>query len=341
MRRAIAIAAGLFSLAFAGCTVPYLAQRMVQAPNTQGLQRPEDPKRAELFNKTCSQEFMVPVGPPRAVLSVAVIEPGDYGLKYDLTISEGPKGLAASYRLSWNLRPAGSTPVRAKGTVVLLHGILMNKETVIHWALYLAERGYRTVLVDLRGHGDSTGEWITFGSAERRDLAQVLDELERRGLVAGRVGALGISYGAAMALDWAAIDPRVATVVALEPFSDPRRAIVEFARSFAADQVKGVTDAQFAAAEDKAARYAHFQWADDDVMAAVRRMHVPVLFFHGAKDTWIPRAHSERLMSVAPAGSRLRVLADDNHVTLSIRLKPIAREVAAWFDAHLAPGPGG
>ena len=340
MAKRIAILVGILGLALSGCATHILARKIVQAPNTQGARKPEDPKRVALFNSAYSQVFSVAVGPPAAHLSVAVVEPGDYDLKYSLELIPNPRGGGrANYKISWDALAPGAPGVRPKATLVLLHGILVNKEFMVHWALYLAQKGYRTVLVDLRGHGKSTGDWITFGSVEREDLKQVLNELRRRGLASGPVGALGVSYGAVMALDWAAIDPRVASIVALEPFSDPRKAIVEFSRSYAAEQVVGITDAQFASAEAEAAQLAHFKWADADVLDSVRRLRVPVLFYHGGQDTWIPPAHSERLMAVAPPGSRLQILPDDNHITLSIRLDPIAQDVAAWFDAHLPAAP--
>jgi pimeloyl-ACP methyl ester carboxylesterase len=41
----------------------------------------------------------------------------------------------------------------------------------------LAEAGYRAVLVDLRGHGRSTGKYTTFGVQAAKDLSQVIDAL--------------------------------------------------------------------------------------------------------------------------------------------------------------------
>jgi len=299
-----------------------------------------DPKTAELFRRTYSQQLRVGVGPPPAELSVGVLEPGNYALKYDLQVKGDPAGGgSASYSINWQFPNPGGPRVKPRATIVLLHGILVTKEYMIHWAIYLAQMGYRTVVVDLRGHGQSTGNRITYGAVERVDLRQVLDELKRRGLADGPIGVLGVSYGAAVGLDWAAIDPRVGAVVALEAFSDPRRAIIEFSRGYMPGQVKGVTDSQFASAERQASRIADFGWADADVLGAVRQLRVPVLFYHGAKDTWIPPDHSEKLFAAAPKGSRLGVLPDDNHVILSIRLDPIAQEVAAWFDTHLQASP--
>jgi pimeloyl-ACP methyl ester carboxylesterase len=328
----------LLSLILSGCVSTLLAKRIVQAPNRRGVpQMTKDPKAVEFLAKTFAQTLRIPVGPPPAELAVAVVEPGDYQLKHQLDVKRNPDGSGSiNYKIEWKFRPTDAPAIKPKATIVLLHGIMVTKEYMIHWALYLAQQGYRTVLVDLRGHGRSTGEWIAFGAIEAKDLKQVMDELQRRGLGEGPVGVLGVSYGAVVGLEWAALDPRVGTVVALEPYSNAQQAIMEFSRGFYAQQMKNIPDAQFASAEIGAAHLAGFKWADADVLRSVERLHAPVLFYHGKDDTWIPPTHSEKLMAVAPAGSRRVLLPDDNHLTLAVRLDPIAPEVTAWFDAHLA-----
>jgi pimeloyl-ACP methyl ester carboxylesterase len=328
----------LLSLVLSGCASTLLAKRIVQAPNRGGVPAmTRDPKMVEFLTKTFAQTLRIPVGPPAAELAVAVVDPGDYQLKHQLDVKRNPDGSGSmNYKTDWKLRSADAPAMKPKATIVLLHGIMTAKEYMIHWALYLAQQGFRTVLVDLRGHGRSTGEQITYGAIEAKDLKQVMDELQRRGLAGESVGVLGVSYGAAVGLEWAALDPRVGTVVALEPFSNPQQAIIEFSRGFYGKQAKGISDTQFSSAEAKAARLAGFSWEDADVLRSAERLHAQVLFFHGKEDTWIPPIHSEKLMAVAPAGSRLVLLPEDNHLTLAVRLDPIATEVTAWFDAHLA-----
>ncbi len=100
------------------------------------------------------QQFWVKVGPPEASLSVSVVE------------------------------PRGKSP-SPRGTILVLHGVLARSATMLPAARALADAGYRAVLVDLRGHGRSTGKYMTFGLQEAKDLSQVIDALERRGLLAG------------------------------------------------------------------------------------------------------------------------------------------------------------
>ncbi|MBI2512548.1 MAG: alpha/beta fold hydrolase [Opitutae bacterium] len=281
--------------------------------------------------------LQVPTAPPRAQIEVMVLEPANYGFRCEIEHKLAQNDELATFRIraNWTV-PKVHVPLAPRGTIVLLHGIMMGKETMLApWGLALAEAGYRVILVDLRGHGRSTGEWIGYGAWEADDLRVVLDELDRQGLIAGRIGVLGLSYGAAVALQWAAVDSRVAAVVALAPFSDARRAIREFTRAAAPELLRYLSDADFHAAEERAAHLAGFDWSAVDVLAATRRLHVPVLFFHGGRDTMIVPEHSEALFRVAPAGSRREVLADDNHFTIGLRFDEIGSLVTAWFRERL------
>src|SRR5262249_21723795 len=121
-------------------------------------------------------------------------------------------------------REPTTSPIIPRATIFILHGIDDEKDLgpYLLFREMLTHKGYRVVQIDFRGHGGSTGQWITYGGVESHDLVQVLDELERQKLIAGEVGAVGISYGAACAIQWAAIDPRIKAIVAIEPFCDLR-----------------------------------------------------------------------------------------------------------------------
>jgi pimeloyl-ACP methyl ester carboxylesterase len=285
---------------------------------------------------------MVPVGGPAAQLSVATLEPGDYHFTYalDWKIAENGSRRPIAKQHWEALDPAEPKNARMPlGTILVLHGFYDCKELVAHWALFLAEAGYRTVLVDLRGHGRSTGEWIGYGAFEAKDLSQVLDDLDRKQLITGKVGLLGVSYGASVGLQLAARDKRIATVVALEPFCDAQKAVVEFSHSVAGSYVKDWTADDFSSALTKAAKLANFSWSDVDVMGAVEKTTVPILFIHGARDKMISPEHSRVLKAHAAGQSTLLILPDDDHILLSKRLAPIAQGVAEWFDKNLGVMP--
>jgi len=239
-------------------------------------------------------------------------------------------------------RPDPRAP--AKATILILHGYEDSKEGLLHWAFFLAKLGYRSILVDLRGHGRSTGEWIGYGAFEVHDLRQVLDDAERRGLVTGPVGVLGTSYGGSIALELAGADSRIASVVALEPFSDARKGVVEFAHGVIPGMVKSWTDQDFSIALDRAAAMARFSWSNTDILSAVQRTNAPILYIRGKNDRWIPPTESD-ILDAHTRPPHLTITAtlpwDNDHVILSWLLDPIAGPVGIWFDETLLkPGPG-
>jgi pimeloyl-ACP methyl ester carboxylesterase len=117
--------------------------------------------------------------------------------------------------------------------VVLLHGYGLAQFSMAPWALRLAQEGWRCVLVDLRGHGKSTGKRIYFGIQETHDLSQLLDATGADGRLKEPVAAFGESYGAVLALRWKPVEPRVRTVVAITPYAGLSNTVLNLRHEYA------------------------------------------------------------------------------------------------------------
>ena len=237
----VVIAALFLGLSCVGCVSSRtIARHALEAPNRQ-FKEPKQLQRV-LLVATNFPVQRVSVGPPPAALELMMIEPGDYGASVSSSITKRHplhRGDTQTNEFTFMLNFSKYPPKpRLKtngipGTIFLLHGYSLNKELMLPWGMVLAQAGYRVVLVDLRGHGHSTGDRICFGGVERTDLVQCLDALEQRGVCKGPVGALGVSYGAVLALQWAAVDPRVQCVTAISPYSDPGSAVEGFLKAYA------------------------------------------------------------------------------------------------------------
>lgn len=85
------------------------------------------------------------------------------------------------------------------GVVVLLHGIGASRWTMLDRARFLQADGFGVVLVDFRGHGESTPASSTYGAHESADAAAAvaLAHVREPG---ERVGVIGISMGGAATL---------------------------------------------------------------------------------------------------------------------------------------------
>src|SRR5205823_469395 len=102
----------------------------------------------------------------------------------------------------------------ARGTIIYLHGIADNRTSAAGIAARFVPRGFDVVAYDSRGHGESDGDICTYGFYEKQDLRRVIDVVEQR--QPGGIVLIGTSLGAAVALQEAAGDSRVAAVVAAE-----------------------------------------------------------------------------------------------------------------------------
>jgi pimeloyl-ACP methyl ester carboxylesterase len=148
-----------------------------------------------------------------------VVEPGDYGFWYEYRAD----AFRWNARLGFQAQPG--PPPRPRGTVLMLHGWSLDALANLHWAVALAERGYRSVLMDLRNHGESGRAPAGLGMREADDVLALIAELRRQDRIEPPLVLLGVSLGAVTALETAAREPEVRGVLALEPFANGADAV--------------------------------------------------------------------------------------------------------------------
>ncbi len=106
-------------------------------------------------------------------------------------------------------------PSRTGAAVLLMSGGSGDIRGTIRHATMLVRHGYGVLLFSGRGTGNSDGTPNSYGWGREKDAAAALDYLATRDDVEpGRVGALGLSTGADMAIDIAARRDDVNAVVA-------------------------------------------------------------------------------------------------------------------------------
>lgn len=265
----------------------------------------DDPTPSELRGLGVGQHLRVPVANPDASLSCFIIE------------------------------PPGQEVVC--GTVLVLHGHRGKKLDHLDMGHTLADAGYRTVLVDNRGHGRSTGDYLSYGPVESHDLMTVLDTLQRRGLLAKDVGVLGFSYGGSVGIQLAAKDNRVKTLVTVSTFSSLRSVVEDYVQCFLPFVAPFVNEQRMDAAVERAGRVGGYDAAAANTERAAATLNIPVLLFHGEDDRRIPIHHGERLARAIHTEHRFVRLPDCGHgnVMSGERGERILRESLVWFAEHL------
>ena len=308
-----------------------VTKAMVYAPNAGQTISPELTPLWLVRAGGADRELRVAVGPPEAVLRVWIIEPR---LPVSVRRARQNNGLSmggGTLSPPPGEREGGEKP---KGTLLVMHGYHGSIAWVKRTGRVFAESGYRVVLIDQRGHGRSSGDYLTYGVVESRDASRVLDALEREGLVEGPVGVWGVSMGAATAILMAAGDERVKAVVAAAPYTSMREVAPGVVGLLLPPYALVVGDETIRRYVDAAGAMAGFDPEEADVLAAIKKVKVPTLILHGDADWVVPDSHGRRLHEANPVQTRLVSLPWVGHLRAHYS-GAMRRESVRWFDEKL------
>jgi len=229
-------------------------------------------------------------------------------------------------------------PPQNGAAVVLLHGYKADHAQMLPIAALLVRHGYGVILPDLRGHGQSEGELITFGYHEWRDVDVVYQYLIAQPDVdAERIGVLGNSMGGAIAILYAAENPKVKTIVAQSPYAS--------LHDMVGTNVKRVINwPPFPLAPTilfLAERKAGFQ---AEALAPIRHIRQisprPVFIMMGGKDSWANPDGGRQLYAAAGEPRELWFDSELEHLEFSEkRADEFEQRVVAFFDKYLLNKP--
>lgn len=324
-------------LGTAGCG-GFFARRMAQSPNTYPAWLAPAAPVELAFNSSLLTNFpahFVEVGPPSARLLYRIVEPADYNLQVSSTnwLSRGQPRFKFSFSADVPGKPNAWTGA-PHGTVFVLHNYGVAQFAMAPWALRLAQEGWRCVLVDLRGHGKSTGKQIYFGIRETHDLSQLLDLLARDGQLASPVAAVGESYGAALALRWKTSDARVGSAVVIAPYAVLSTAVLNICHEYA----RWLPPAFLKAGLKKLPDVLAVEPSQLDPETVLTGSPVSALFVAGAEDKVNPVVAVRRLYEIAAPGSGWLVVPDATHEALPYYFEDLAPPVLEWLANGDRPG---
>lgn len=98
-----------------------------------------------------------------------------------------------------------------RGVVLLLHGVRSDRRSMIGRAQFLHRLGYNVLMIDMQAHGETLGQFITFGALESQDVKAAVDYLKQV-MPQESVAVIGVSLGGA-ALVLADVGNKVQAVV--------------------------------------------------------------------------------------------------------------------------------
>jgi esterase/lipase len=166
-----------------------------------------------------------------------------------------------------------------KGTIILLHGIRSNKDHFIDLSSFLSVNGYNSVAMDLRAHGESEGQFCSFGVNEKKDIKKLVDYLYEYEKLK-RIGIWGQSLGGAISLQAMGIDERIEFGIVESAFTDFKTIVNDYFDLHAGFSFTPFTNYLV----NRTGKIAEFDPNDAKPIKYCENIKQPILIVHGNDD---------------------------------------------------------
>ncbi|WP_161792610.1 alpha/beta hydrolase [Psychroserpens damuponensis] len=166
-----------------------------------------------------------------------------------------------------------------KGTIILLHGIRSNKNHFIELSELLSKNGFNSVALDSRAHGESEGDFCSFGVNEKKDIQSLISYLIATENL-DHFGVWGQSLGGAIGLQAMGYDDRIKYGIIESAFSDITMTVNDYFQLYTGFSVKPFSNYLI----KRAGAIAQFDINDAKPLKYCATINQPILLVHGNED---------------------------------------------------------
>lgn len=214
--------------------------------------------------------------------------------------------------------------------VLLHHGFTSHAVDNSTHAKFFHELGYEVMLLDLRAHGESEGQYVGFGVLDRFDTLEWIKYCRGRFGEDIKIVLHGTSMGATtvlMALGLPEVQQSVSAVIADCAFTSPGEI---FSHVIKKDyhlppepiiKLNGLYSQALAG----------YRFDEYSTVDALRDNAVPVLFIHGREDKFVPTWMSERNYEVCASKKRLLFVDNAGHGSSVFENQPLYEQTEKEF----------
>jgi fermentation-respiration switch protein FrsA (DUF1100 family) len=194
--------------------------------------------------------------------------------------------------------------------IIIVHGYTANLQVSAQYIDLFQQEGFNILLVDQRRHGESEGEFSTYGYKEKYDIQSWVTMLTSQYGKDIIVGLHGQSLGGGTVLEYLSIaQPNVKFVIADCPYSD----LTELIRY----QIKVLNKAPLFPLINlvnwSLKRKAGFSLEQVSPIKAAKNSLLPVMFIHGTEDTYVPTQMSVDMYNVKQGVKKLLLIPKAIH----------------------------
>jgi uncharacterized protein len=231
------------------------------------------------------------------------LHPSDFALQYDTLNVLTHEGYSLKGYL---IKPDLKEP---KAVIIMVHGISGCKERYLTTAKQMAAQSYASVIFDLRAHGESGGEFCTYGYFEKDDISKIINTIKPK-YPFQPIGIWGNSLGGAIALQALARDKRLDFGIIESTFTDLDTIVYDYMKHRLHFQNRFLARRALHHAEE----IAGFDATEVKPIECVKNIHQPILMAHGNQDDRIKVEYGKALFkNLASENKYLEIIEGAGH----------------------------
>jgi uncharacterized protein len=189
--------------------------------------------------------------------------------------------------------------------MMMVHGIGGCKESFMPIAENFAKNGIATIIYDQRAHGESGGDYCTFGYYEKKDISIIIDSIKAK-YAYKTLGIWGNSLGGAVALQAMSEDKRINFGIVESSFATLEQVVYDYMPHRLKIQNKWLANRALA----KAAAIGNFEAAKVSPLAAAKYIEQPIFVAHGDKDELINVAYGRQIFANLSAQNKTLTIVE-------------------------------
>jgi hypothetical protein len=197
-------------------------------------------------------------------------------------------------------------------TVVFAHGYLGRaRDMALYGQYYYEELGYNIFTADMRGHGESEGDYIGFGWHDRLDYLDWIDIVLENQDDDAEIVLHGLSMGAAAMLMVSGEDlpANVKAVIADSPYAS-----VYDLFDYQLDRMFHLPSFPILPSTSLVTQLrAGYSLTEASAMEQVKKAEVPILYIHGKEDSFVPTAMAEELYENTKSEAEIHLFDNASH----------------------------
>ncbi|WP_444894621.1 alpha/beta hydrolase [Microbulbifer sp. JMSA004] len=216
-----------------------------------------------------------------------------------------------------------------KGTIILFHGFRASKEFMLHSALYFRFLGFKVIIPDLLGHGESNNI-KKYGVGDSKIINQLINNLIKKGEIEDKnLYLLGNSMGALTALYISTLRSDITGIILLAPMLPFDQAFYNYARLNHPILSRIIPDKDIRRGANLALERSDIEPSETNILPLLNASKIPVLLISSSTDRIAPYSN---YMALDQSNIELIESPNRNHPSMATIGEIEHRAIINWLD---------